>query len=182
MRDVIVSVLAVIAISIIILLTSASPRAFATESGHNTLNYREQGGAVDDVGGLLNVLAGGSLAVAAGGSFTLPTATVNTTSSIPAASSGQTYVATAEDITLTLPTVAAGLSYRFIVGSVAGSTGLTIHPAGTAKVHGNGITATTSKGVKCAHSGSRDGDTVNLYCDGTDWWITSVNGTWTLEP
>lgn len=163
-------------------LTWGASRSGAGETGHNTKIYTHQGGATQtfESGATLNAEAGSTVSL--GGAVNLAVATLSTTTTLTAATSGATYIVTAEDTTTTLPAVASGLSYRFHVGSIAGATGVIIHPAGTAKLYGNGFTAADGKGAKCTHATARAGDFISMICDGTDWWITSISGTWAREP
>jgi hypothetical protein len=106
---------------------------------------------------------------------------MSTTTTATAGQSGITFVVTAEDITATLPAVAAGLQYRFLLSDTAGTTGLIIDVPSTVKMKGNGFTSANGKGAQLTSGNSREGDSIEIYCDGTDYWITSVTGTWTRE-
>lgn len=199
MRQLVVpSVLALSLIVLVVILTTPTGPARATESGHNTKIYTEQGGATvvhesgatlqQDAGsaqnesGALTVMAGGSLAVDAGGKFTLPVTTSNVSVTVTAAQSGMTFVATAGDLVFTLPSTAAGLCYTFTQNTTAGSVGLSISPATADKIIGNGFTPLDNKDAINTKATARIGDSITLVGDGVDgWYVKSVSGTWDRE-
>ena len=55
--------------------------------------------------------------------------------------SGNTYLIKAADVTITLPSTAAGLRFCFLVHTVSASTGLSLSPAATDAIHGNNLTS-----------------------------------------
>jgi len=98
---------------------------------------------------------------------------------------GMTFVIGAGDVVVTLPALTStkpGLTYTFILAAaaLAGSTGFKITPAAADSINGNGLTSVASESLLCAVAGDREGDMVTLASDSTtNWYITSINGTWT---
>lgn len=139
-------------------------------------------GATATCTGTIAIGSGGVVSFGSGSKLVMLTTTAGTTATISAAVSGSTIVVTAEDITLTLPTAAAGLNYRFIATSTAGAQGLAIDIPSGPKMYGNGFTAASGKGAWLTHATARAGDVIEVICDGTDWYVTNVTGTWDREP
>jgi hypothetical protein len=173
------------------------------EQGGNTLTVDSGGTAGVESGGTLNCKSGstttqsGTQTLASGSTSTLATGaalniwggsvkqfatTASVTQTVGTTQSGNDIVATAEDITLTLPAALKGLNYTFHVGAVSGSTGLAIHPPTGAKLYAHGFTASSGKGAICTHATASAGDVISIICDGTDWWVRSISGTWAREP
>jgi hypothetical protein len=106
------------------------------------------------------------------------------TQPLTAAMSGQRFVG-AVDAVFTLPAAAAatkGVWYEFECGAVSAGTGLSVSPAATDHIRGNGLTAVDDKDLINTGATDRLGDSVRLYCDGVDGWvIAAVIGTWAKE-
>lgn len=97
---------------------------------------------------------------------------------------GTLFIAGAADLVFTLPSTAKGLCYTFQIAAAGLSvgTGLSISPASTDKIMGNGFTSADNKDAICAGSGDREGDLIELVGDGDlGWYINRVIGTWTRE-
>lgn len=119
-----------------------------------------------------------------GASNNAVTYTTNTT--LTTTDSGKLIIAGGADIILTLPAGSAttGLSYTVAVNSTGagGSVGVLLDvPTGTA-MHGNGFTAASGKGALNTHATARDGDSIMVRSNGTDYWIINApGGTWARE-
>lgn len=122
-----------------------------------------------------NTFTGGAVA---------PVEVVTATNVITASESGKTFFLSAvAGFVSTLPTVAAGLHFRFIVATAPTSNGYTItgSPAdviyGTVACSGaedtiNGVTASQADNVILVHNVALIGDLVEFYSDGTNWYVT----------
>lgn len=105
------------------------------------------------------------------------------TQTLTAAQSGQRFVGVV-DAVFTLPAAAAalrGVYYDFECGVASGGTGLSISPAAADHIRGNGLTSVDDKDLINTGATDRVGDSVRLYCDGADWVIAAVVGTWAKE-
>lgn len=151
----------------------------------------EDGGVVTvEDGATLTIAAGATLEIEAGATVTVsepgvtlipPVITTADNLSLLATYSGATVVVTGVDKTIDLP-AAASKGYFTIILAAAGlsaGTGVIVKPGATEKIIGNGLTPAAGVGVKCAGASDRAGDSITLKSDGTDWYITSVVGTWT---
>lgn len=97
--------------------------------------------------------------------------------------SGERFVG-AEDAVFTLPaasSVGKGCWFDFECGALSTGTGLSISPASTNHIRGNGLTSTDDKDLINTGATDRLGDSVRIYCDGSDWVIAAVIGTWAKE-
>jgi len=97
---------------------------------------------------------------------------------------GQKFVG-AVDAVFTLPNCSIelkGLWYEFECGALSAGTGLAISPGTTDNIRGNGLTAVDNKDLINTGATDRLGDMVRLYCDGADWVIEAIIGTWAKEP
>lgn len=124
----------------------------------------------------------GTLKVGIGGADTVEVVTA--TNVITAIENGKTFfLAAAAGFETTLPAVAAGLRFKFIVKTAPTSNGYTItgSPAdsifGTVACSGaeatiNGVTASAADNVILVHNQAAVGDFVEFYCDGTNWYVT----------
>jgi hypothetical protein len=82
---------------------------------------------------------------------------------------------------VTLPAVAtsAGFSYKFVVGATFATTAWTIKAAtsviqGGAIVNSVNVPSANRNTITFAHAAETVGDTVQLSCDGTNWYVTGV--------
>lgn len=103
---------------------------------------------------------------------------------LTAAQSGQRFVG-AVDAVFTLPAASSttkGVWYEFECGALSTGTGLSISPAASDHIRGNGLTAVDDKDLINSGATDRLGDSVRLYCDGVDGWvIAAIIGTWAKE-
>lgn len=102
---------------------------------------------------------------------------------LTAAQSGQKFVG-AVDAVFTLPAAAASLKgvwYEFETGVLSSGTGLSISPAAADHIRGNGLTSVDNKDLINTGATDRLGDMVRIYCDGSDWIIDAIIGTWAKE-
>ena len=106
------------------------------------------------------------------------------TQTLTAAQSGQKFVG-AVDAVFTLPdvtTVPIGTWYEFECGALSSGTGLSISPAATDHIRGNGLTSTDNKDLINTGATDRLTDLARIYSDGLDGWvIEQVQGTWAKE-
>lgn len=82
---------------------------------------------------------------------------------------------------VTLPAVAtsAGFSYKFVVGAAFATTAWTVKAAsaviqGGAIVNSVFVASASRNTITFAHAAETVGDTVQLSCDGTNWYVTGV--------
>jgi len=119
---------------------------------------------------------------------------VTATVAVTAAQSGSTIFidSSAAAVSITLPTIAAGLKYKFIVTSSSLASAVTIVApsanqaglviAGDATAFGT--VPFSAKTNVILGTGSKLGDTLNYECDGTNYWISgfiAVHSTITLS-
>lgn len=104
------------------------------------------------------------------------------TQALTALQSGEKFVGVV-DAVFTLPAAATskGVWYEFQCGALSAGTGLSISPAAADFVGGNGLTAVANKDLINAGATDRLGDYVKVSCDGTNWYIDGIIGTWSKE-
>ena len=97
---------------------------------------------------------------------------------LTAADNGKTiYMKAAAGATITLPAVAAGLSFKFVVGQLFATTNWIIDSAegdnidGSIEVAGAVIVATAEDQINFVNSADALGDHVVLHSDGTKWFV-----------
>ncbi len=103
---------------------------------------------------------------------------------ITAAESGTTYILNAATgFASTLPVVAAGLRFTFIVGATAPSSGNhTIVPNaanddtiyGEYLVAGATVPASAEGSINVIASTALPGDKIDVFCDGTNWYVSGA--------
>ena len=99
------------------------------------------------------------------------------------------FFVTAADVVLTLPAVAgsAGVRYRVVSAATtaalqAGTTGVAVAPQAGEQVKSSVIaTPANGKVVVNTKATATQGDSVELYCDGSVWWAFVTSGTWTRQ-
>jgi hypothetical protein len=109
--------------------------------------------------------------------------------SYPATSAdlGKVIQVTAADVNITLPSVAPSAGKRLVVQATAatatltgGSVGVGVLPASGEQIRGNVITTPANgKGLVNTNTTAKSGDLVEVYSDGTYWWLSRIVGTWT---
>jgi hypothetical protein len=89
--------------------------------------------------------------------------------------------ATGGTFTITLPSTAVGLSYRFAVAEGKNTTNdLNISPAAADKIIGLGAAGVDNKDMTLASP--TEGDFLEIFGDGVDgWYVQRASGTWTRE-
>lgn len=105
------------------------------------------------------------------------------TQALTAEQSGQRFVG-AVDAVFTLPAAGAatkGVQYEFECGALSVGTGLSVSPAAADAIAGNGLTAVANKDLVNTGASDRLGDSATIYCDGVQWVIASIIGTWAKE-
>ena len=116
------------------------------------------------------------------------TALVGATVVLTAANSGTTYInaATSGTPSFTLPAVANGLRFTFITGST--TAGFTVTTGTAAVIHaktsatGTAITSTATSGSLInTQATAVVGDAITLICDGTNWYMTSQTGIFSVS-
>lgn len=106
-----------------------------------------------------------------------------------AADTGKVIQVTAADKVITLPAVAASKGRTVTVQATAatatltgGSAGIALAPAATEQIRGNVITTPANgKGLINTNTTAKSGDLVEVYSDGTYWWLRDIIGTWTRQ-
>jgi len=118
-------------------------------------------------------------------SLTIVTKAVDYTATF--ADLGKVIQVTAADKNITLPAVASSAGKGLVVQATAstaalqaGSTGVGVLPASGEQVRGNVITTPANgKGLVNTKTTAVSGDLVEVYSDGTYWWLRDIVGTWT---
>lgn len=111
-----------------------------------------------------------------GGGATIEQLTAATT--LTAADSGKTLILyAAAGKAITLPAVAAGLKYRFVVGLAFATTAWTVTATtsviqGTVVVNGASVLGEDENTITFAHAAEKVGDWVEIVSDGTNWYIS----------
>jgi len=113
----------------------------------------------------------------------------NANATINASDSGRIHftpqTAGAANITLTLPAVAAGLHYRFINGAGGALSGSVIIAGAAANLLRGvilqgpinaplSVSVTNSSNIRFVTAASLQGDFIDLYCDGTNWYVHAM--------
>lgn len=81
-----------------------------------------------------------------------------------------------------LPPPQVGLYFYFYVKIAAGSgVGHLIHSSAASKTFGKGFTEAVGKGAVNTQATGAKGDAFEVSSDGTDWFGTSIAGTWARE-
>ena len=117
-----------------------------------------------------------------GATGTTPLEVVTATNTITAAESGTVFVlSSATEFESTLPTAAAGLRYRFIVGAApSGASYTVVTPAsasiiqGVLVVNGASVAGVNEDIITFVDGLASVGDWVELISDGTSWFISGV--------
>lgn len=113
--------------------------------------------------------------------------TANTT--LTNADSGKIFTVATDELTITLPAVAAGLKFTFINTGANANNIITISPQSTDAIWGT-ITLAASvvdlggvddKDLINTKASSIKGDSVTLISDGTDWFVAASTGIWAAE-
>lgn len=121
---------------------------------------------------------------------TQTTEVVAATNVITAAESGSVFfLNSTTEFASTLPAVAAGLRFKFVVAAAPSGASYTVAAASGTPIHGmviskdlNGATdsgATAGTGVLTltfVDSKAQKGDYAEFECDGTDWYVVAVTG------
>ena len=128
--------------------------------------------------------------VGLGANGKVPVETVAATRVLTAEESGAVIVLShATEFATTLPAVAAGLRFTFIVGAAPSGASYTVAAASGTPIHGhvvsvdlNGATdsaSTAGTGVLTltfVNGKSQKGDRADFVCDGTDWFVQATTG------
>lgn len=81
---------------------------------------------------------------------------------------------------ITLPAAAAGKTHTIVVGAVgatAGNVNVTVNPAGSDTMTGNGFTPAAAKGA--VRTAGEYGDYIKLVSGAATWYVAESAGTWT---
>jgi len=103
---------------------------------------------------------------------------------LAAADCGIAQAVQTDAITITLPSTAAGLSYRIENhGTANGACAVNVSPAAADKIMGAGFTAADNKdAINTKATAKADIDYIELVGDGVDgWYVKSYAGTWVRE-
>lgn len=123
---------------------------------------------------------GESFAVPANEGLGVAVKTVTEATTLDASDSGKLLVLdAAAGAAVTLPAVAEGLSYKFVVGSAFATTDWTIvAPAaviqGTVIVNGASVLGADEDTITFAATAENPGDWVDVVSDGTNWYVSGV--------
>lgn len=118
--------------------------------------------------------------------------TLTASKTLVAADTGTTYFIATDALVMTLPTVAsagAGCTFKFVNSGADGNNIITIDPNGTETIWGT-ITLAASvvdlgggagKKLINTKASSIKGDSVELVCDGSAWFVQNSTGIWAAE-
>ena len=99
---------------------------------------------------------------------------------LDAADSGSTLVLNAAaGAAITLPAVADGLKYRFVVGAAFATTNWVVTAAssviqGTVIVNGASVIGSNENTISFVSTAETVGDFAEIECDGTNWYVSGV--------
>ena len=106
------------------------------------------------------------------------------TTTLTVADSGTTYSLSASGTTIILPTATKGVTFKFVVGAETISDGnYIVLSAETANIYGVILTGgvdyacATEDAINFIADGEKIGDFVEIYSDGTNWFIGSNGAT-----
>jgi hypothetical protein len=123
---------------------------------------------------------GGTFVVPANEGLGIATSTPTGSTSLVAKDSGKTvYLDAAEGFDISLPTLAAGLKYKFVVASAFATTAFTV-AASTNVIQGGAIVnsvyvpAVNENTISFVATAETVGDYVEVECDGTNWYVNGV--------
>ena len=94
------------------------------------------------------------------------------TLTLPACAIGRTCVVEAAGVPPTSGPVGAGANYSMAV---------TVHPAGTDTMTGNGFTVAAGKGAVLTKATMKVGDRIELISSSASWYVRRTIGTWARE-
>lgn len=118
--------------------------------------------------------------------------TLTASKTLTAADTGTTYFIATDALTITLPacaTAGAGTTYKFVNSGADGNNIITISPNSADAIWGT-ITLAASvvdlggadnKDLINTKATSIKGDSVEIVCDGTDWFVQNSTGIWAAE-
>ena len=165
--------------AMLLALSFESRIATAQDSGISAGVYRTADTLVVQSGGAINLMSGSK--------FTLNVANITTETTLTVATSGTIYIIGATGTTVHLPSVASatGVFYRFVmaaasIDSVTTNT-FAIDPVAADAINGFGLTSVDDKDLELSGNVDREGDTVEILATGSEWYITTAEGTWTKE-
>ena len=97
---------------------------------------------------------------------------------LTAADSGTIYRINVADAVVTLPATEVGLVFGFVVDTVSATTGCSLSPVAADNINGG----TDNKDLINTAATDVKGDSVILYGDGDEGWLTiSMHGIWAEE-
>ena len=118
--------------------------------------------------------------------------TLTASKTLTAADTGTTYFIATDALVMTLPacaTAGAGTTYKFVNSGADGNNIITISPNSADAIWGT-ITLAASvvdlggadnKDLINTKATSIKGDSVEIVCDGTDWFVQNSTGIWAAE-
>lgn len=120
------------------------------------------------------------------------TSTVTGNVTLTAADTGTTYFVATDALVITLPaaaTAGAGTTYKFVNSGADANNIITISPNSADAIWGTITLAGTvvdlggvdDKDLINTKVTSIKGDSVELVCDGTDWYVQNSTGIWAAE-
>jgi len=122
--------------------------------------------------------SGGGAIKVKGNNVNFGVTVVTAAKTVAASESGETFVLrAAAGAAITLPTMAAGLKYKFIIGSAFATTDWTVTTTdtdtiyGTLSVNGADVEAAATDVVTFVATAETIGDYVEFVCDGVYWYI-----------
>ena len=114
-----------------------------------------------------------------------PVAVIGAARTVVASETGTTFILTTsgtDGAAITLPGVSIGLNYRFVTGAAFATTDWTIVSAtdtieGSAIVAGLHVPAENENTISFVASAETIGDYVDIFSDGTSWFVRGVGET-----
>ncbi len=97
---------------------------------------------------------------------------------LTAADSGTVYRINVADAVVTLPATEVGLVYTFVIDTLSATTGCSLSPVAADSINGG----TVNKDLINTAATDVVGDSVTLYGDGDEGWLTiGMHGIWAAE-
>lgn len=108
--------------------------------------------------------------------------TVSANDTMAEGDSGTVKLIDTDEVVITLPATAPGMTFTFVNAGADGEVGFAISPNSDDKIMGNGLTSANNKDLINTKLTAKKGDYVTLVGDGEDgWYIQSIRGVFTRE-
>lgn len=110
------------------------------------------------------------------------TETVAANKTLDEGDNGVIQMVTVDAVVITLPATVVGYQYTIVNAAPDGTALVSISPAATDKIMGNGFTSADDKDARNTKATAKRGDMMRLVGDGVNgWMVAEVRGTWARE-